>query len=138
MTLASHFEGGPCYFSKIQKITASLMAKVRKLSGEAGIMDKICTSSKNVNYVQLMVLSLLNHWPSSNNIYFKDSYAKTAITKKRYYPLFYWNVHTTRWSRIEMISNRFSSRNVFIVAISMISYSKIDILILSTSYTTET
>ena len=64
------------------------MAKVRKLSGEAGLTDKIFTSSKNINYVHLMVLSLSNHWPSNNNISFKDSYAKTTITKKLILPPF--------------------------------------------------
>ena len=58
------------------------MAKVRKLSGEASLTDKIFTSSKNINYVHLMVLSLSNHRQSTNNISFKDGYAKTTITKK--------------------------------------------------------
>ena len=59
------------------------MVKVRRLSGEAGLTDKILISSKNINYVYLMVLSLSNHRPSNNNISFKDGYAKTTITKKR-------------------------------------------------------
>ena len=79
--LTSHFEVSVTFQKFEIYITTSLMAKVRKLSGEAGLTDKIFTSSKNINYVHLMVLSLSTHWPINNNISFKDSYAKTTITK---------------------------------------------------------
>ena len=58
------------------------MAKVRKLSGEAGLTDKAFKSSKNISYAHLTMLSFSNERTSSNNISFKTSYAKTKITKK--------------------------------------------------------
>ena len=57
------------------------MAKVRKLSGEAGLADNFfSTSWKNINYVHLMVLSISNHRPSNNNMPY--SYARIATQRQ--------------------------------------------------------
>ena len=53
------------------------------------------------------MLSLSNPWLRNNSISFKGIYAK------RDYPLFFWNIHKTLWSRIKMISDTLISRDIF-------------------------
>ena len=59
------------------------MTRFGKLGGKAGLTEKIYSSSQNVNYIHMTVLSLSSHGPSGKSIYFKDflfEKRKTGIT----------------------------------------------------------
>ena len=73
-----------CLWRRNQTLTKNTkfmcsVAEFRKLGGKVSLTEKICTSSKNRNYIHQMAISPSSLWPSNDSISVKGILAKKKI-----------------------------------------------------------